>query len=109
MLQELSGKVAVVTGAGSGIGAALCRRMGAEGMTVVAADIESGAARATADAIGGHAVDVDVSDPASVQALADEAFRSARSTCCATTPGSSRAAGRGSRRWTIGTGRWASI
>lgn len=75
MLQELSGKVAVVTGAGSGIGASLCRRMGAEGMTVVAADIDRGAARTTADAIGGHAVDVDVSDPASVQALADEAFR----------------------------------
>ena len=75
MLQQLSGRVAVVTGAGSGIGAALCRRMGAEGMGVVAADIDGAAARTTAEAIGGHAVEVDVSDPASVQALADESFR----------------------------------
>jgi NAD(P)-dependent dehydrogenase (short-subunit alcohol dehydrogenase family) len=74
MLQQLTGRVAVVTGAGSGIGAALCRRMGAEGMTVVAADIDGDAARTAAESIGGHAVQVDVSVPASVQALADESF-----------------------------------
>jgi NAD(P)-dependent dehydrogenase (short-subunit alcohol dehydrogenase family) len=75
MLQELTGRVAVVTGAGSGIGAALCRRMGAEGMTVVAADIDLDTARTTAESTGGHPVEVDVSDPASVLALADESFR----------------------------------
>jgi len=48
--------------------------MGAEGMTVVAADIDVDAARATAEAVGGHAVAVDVSDPASVAALADQSF-----------------------------------
>ncbi|HWD51608.1 MAG TPA: SDR family NAD(P)-dependent oxidoreductase [Acidimicrobiales bacterium] len=74
MLQQLTGRVAVVTGAGSGIGVALCRRMGAEGMTVVAADIDGDAARTTAESIGGHAVQVDVSEPASVQALAEESF-----------------------------------
>jgi NAD(P)-dependent dehydrogenase (short-subunit alcohol dehydrogenase family) len=74
MLQQLEGRVAVVTGAGSGIGAALCRRMGAEGMTVVAADIDVDAARTTAGAIGGHAVAVDVADPAAVAALADWSF-----------------------------------
>ncbi|HEV3266744.1 MAG TPA: SDR family NAD(P)-dependent oxidoreductase [Acidimicrobiales bacterium] len=74
MLQQLTGRVAVVTGAGSGIGAALCRRMGAEGMTVVAADIDGDAARVTAESIGGHPVQVDVSDASSVRALADESF-----------------------------------
>ena len=74
MLQELTGRVAVVTGAGSGIGAALCRRMGAEGMTVVAADIDGDAGATTAESIGGHPVQVDVSDADSVQALADQAF-----------------------------------
>jgi NAD(P)-dependent dehydrogenase (short-subunit alcohol dehydrogenase family) len=43
-------------------------------MTVVAADIDGDSARATADSIGGHALQVDVSDAASVQALADESF-----------------------------------
>jgi len=74
MLRELDGRVAVVTGAGSGIGAALCRGVAAEGMRVVAADIDGDAARATADAVDGRAVQVDVSDPEAVAALADDAF-----------------------------------
>ncbi len=74
MLQDLAGKVAVVTGAGSGIGAAMCRRFSSEGMTVVAADIDHDAARATAEPLGGHAIPVDVSEPSSVAALADEVF-----------------------------------
>ena len=41
MLSQLEGRVAVVTGAGSGIGAALCRRLSAEGMRVVAGDIDA--------------------------------------------------------------------
>jgi NAD(P)-dependent dehydrogenase (short-subunit alcohol dehydrogenase family) len=74
MLSELKDRVAVVTGAAGGIGAAMCRRFANEGMTVVAVDIDGNGARATAAECGGRSVQVDVADPASVVALADECF-----------------------------------
>ncbi len=77
MLTDLEGKVAVVTGAASGIGAALAAGFAAEGMRVIASDIDLSGAQATASKIGdaAHAVRVDVADPASVAALADESFK----------------------------------
>jgi NAD(P)-dependent dehydrogenase (short-subunit alcohol dehydrogenase family) len=42
-MERLAGRVAVVTGAASGIGLALSERFAAEGMTVVMADIEAAA------------------------------------------------------------------
>ncbi len=70
----LDKKVAIVTGAGSGIGAASARRFAAEGASVVVADIRAHKAHETAEAItaeGGEAfaVAVDVADAASVAAM----------------------------------------
>jgi NAD(P)-dependent dehydrogenase (short-subunit alcohol dehydrogenase family) len=69
--------IAVITGAGSGIGAGLARRAAALGMTVVAADIDLAAAERTVSSIvdaggKGEAVRVDVSDPAELDRLAEE-------------------------------------
>ena len=59
----LDGRVAVVTGAGSGIGAATARLLDQAGATVVAADVDVGAAQATASpAERIHATGVDVRD-----------------------------------------------
>lgn len=73
-MQDFAGKVAVITGAGSGIGAALCAGLAAEGAVVVAADIDLGRAEETAAATGATAKLVDVADPESVLALADAVF-----------------------------------
>jgi NAD(P)-dependent dehydrogenase (short-subunit alcohol dehydrogenase family) len=54
----LDGKVAVVTGAGGGIGAASARRLSEEGARVVVVDIDAATARATAEALPGEAIAV---------------------------------------------------
>jgi NAD(P)-dependent dehydrogenase (short-subunit alcohol dehydrogenase family) len=75
MLQELEGKVAVVTGAGGGIGEALCRGFAAEGMRVVVVDIDASRAQAVAASLP-EAIScaVDVADGDAVARLADDAF-----------------------------------
>lgn len=75
---ELQGRVAVVTGAASGIGLALTERFVAEGMSVVMADIETEvletqAARLLAQGAPVTAVTCDVSDAAQVAELRDTA------------------------------------
>ncbi|WP_132654276.1 MULTISPECIES: SDR family NAD(P)-dependent oxidoreductase [unclassified Rhizobium] len=72
----LEGKVALVTGAGSGIGAVVSRQLADEGAEVVVADINADAVRETAAAIqasgkSAHAFVVDVSDAGAVQELVD--------------------------------------
>ncbi|MGI9602452.1 MAG: SDR family NAD(P)-dependent oxidoreductase [Acidimicrobiales bacterium] len=74
-MQELEGRVAVVTGAASGIGLATATRLAEEGMRVVLADIERtalDAAVSTLEAAGHEVVGfpTDVSDWSDVQALA---------------------------------------
>lgn len=68
-LPRLRGKVAAITGGGSGIGAAICHRLAAEGAQVAALDISLPSAQRTIKAIGdGLAVEADVSDSAAVDA-----------------------------------------
>ena len=78
--EKFSGGVAVITGAGAGIGAGMARHAVALGMTVVLADIDTDAVAALRDelcAAGGRAVDVmcDVRDPDAVQELAEKTYR----------------------------------
>ena len=78
-MEELRGRVAVITGGASGIGRALADRFAAEGMRLVLADIEEPRLDAAVAELrdAGHeviGVRTDVSDPASVEALADAAY-----------------------------------
>jgi NAD(P)-dependent dehydrogenase (short-subunit alcohol dehydrogenase family) len=75
-VDDLQGKVAVITGGASGIGAALGRAFAEQGCSVVLADVEARALDERARAIPGDVLSVvtDVSDPAAVDRLADAAF-----------------------------------
>jgi 3-oxoacyl-[acyl-carrier protein] reductase len=75
---DLTGKVAVLTGAGSGIGKATALTLAAAGATVVGADIDEAAVQATAKEITGNggtasAVRVDVTQRDQIDALVDGA------------------------------------
>ncbi len=61
----------VVTGGGSGIGEATCRRLGSDGHRVVVLDRRRDAAEQVAEAVGGVAVIADVADPVAVDAAFD--------------------------------------
>jgi 3-hydroxybutyrate dehydrogenase len=66
---DLSGRGALVTGGGSGIGRACAIRLAAAGAEVTVVDRNIEAATAVAAEIGGHAVGVDLSDSAATAAL----------------------------------------
>lgn len=66
-----AGKQAIVTGAGSGIGAALCRALASAGAEVLCTDIDEPAAARTATGVGARSARLDVTDPAAVQSAVD--------------------------------------
>lgn len=80
MDQDFKGKVAIVTGGASGIGAAIAHRLGRLGAKVLVADLDENGAKKVAQAIvaqGGVAAGfaVDVSDAVEVEAMVDAARR----------------------------------
>ncbi|GIH14561.1 3-hydroxybutyrate dehydrogenase [Rugosimonospora africana] len=66
---DLTGRTALVTGAGSGIGRACAVRLAHAGARLVVVDVDAVAARQVADEIGGTAIVVDLSDPDAVDGL----------------------------------------
>lgn len=80
MVHDFTDKVAIVTGAASGIGAAIAHLLGASGAKVMVADLDADGARSVAQSIvarGGTAMDVvvDVADALEVEAMVDAARR----------------------------------
>ncbi|HEY1650321.1 MAG TPA: SDR family oxidoreductase [Acidimicrobiales bacterium] len=69
----LEGKTAVVTGGGSGIGRATCRRFAEEGARVAVVDLNGESADLVAGEIDGIGFGVDVGDPEAIRAAVDEA------------------------------------
>jgi 3-hydroxybutyrate dehydrogenase len=72
MTKELTGRTALVTGAGSGIGAACARRLAAGGARVLVVDRQGEAAEKVAAEVGGLAVVTDLSAPGFADGLPDE-------------------------------------
>jgi NAD(P)-dependent dehydrogenase (short-subunit alcohol dehydrogenase family) len=78
-MKRFEGRVAVVSGAAQGMGKAVALRLGQEGATVIAADINGKGSEATAKEVGGKSFgqQTDIGDAASVKALFDAVVRKA--------------------------------
>ena len=73
-MQRLLDRVAVVTGAGSGIGLASVRRLAAEGAKVVAVDVDGETGKAAAEEVGGLFAQADVTSEEDVRAVYETAM-----------------------------------
>jgi NAD(P)-dependent dehydrogenase (short-subunit alcohol dehydrogenase family) len=71
-MQRLQDRVAVITGAGSGIGLASARRLAAEGAKIVAVDIDEAAGKAAAAETGGTYIAADVASETDVRQMFEE-------------------------------------
>jgi 2-hydroxycyclohexanecarboxyl-CoA dehydrogenase len=75
---KLDGKIAIITGAGQGIGRAIAEKLAAEGATVVVTDVSEATAKETAEAIGGKSagtavgIQADVTSRESVDAMVEQ-------------------------------------
>jgi NAD(P)-dependent dehydrogenase (short-subunit alcohol dehydrogenase family) len=72
---DFAGKVAVVTGAGQGLGRGLAERLTAEGARVLVADVNPEAAESVASSLATSFTAADLSDPSAIQAVVDTARR----------------------------------
>lgn len=70
---DISGQTAVVTGGGSGLGAATARKLAEKGARVAILDFDEAAAQSVAKELGGISVKADVGDAASVEAAINSA------------------------------------
>lgn len=68
---KLENRVAIVTGAAQGIGKAIAVKLASEGAVVVAADLQGDGAHATAEALGGTSVEMDVSVEADAERMVE--------------------------------------
>jgi NAD(P)-dependent dehydrogenase (short-subunit alcohol dehydrogenase family) len=72
---KLEGKIAIVTGAGRGIGRGIAEKLAAEGATVAVTDVNEATAKETAEAIGGVGIACDVTSREDVAAMVAEVRR----------------------------------
>ncbi len=75
MVTSLDDRVVLVTGAARGIGAASARRLAAGGARLVLADVDGAAVENVAGALGGVAVQADVTRAADIARMVDEPYR----------------------------------